>query len=165
MADSNGSVTTVYQYFDRHGQLLYVGVTARNIRRAVEHAETKEWWTQACSCSLEHYATREAALEREAELIRRYCPPFNTVHNTRKAEARAAHKPLPPRVYETHTEQQFSSDELKRRRAAFYEMTPDERKHAMCVQCGERPVNRGGPSCAVCKPVRPKSPVAPSSAP
>lgn len=85
-------VTTVYQYFDDRGRLLYVGVTARNVRRAQEHAETKAWWPSAVGCTLEHFDTREAALKREREIIQGYLPPYNTVHNAFKAEAQHLHE-------------------------------------------------------------------------
>lgn len=81
--------TSVYQYYDSVGRILYVGVTARGIRRAHEHAETKEWWPLCTGCAIEHYPTREAALTREEQLIKRYLPPFNTVHNAFRDEAKA----------------------------------------------------------------------------
>lgn len=89
-------VESVYQYFDARGRLLYVGVTARNVRRAQEHAETKDWWPQATGCTLEHFDTRELALARERELIERHAPPYNTVHNASKAAALQFHAPITP---------------------------------------------------------------------
>ena len=73
--------TSVYSYFDKNGRLLYVGVTSRGFERAHEHSATKSWWWLSAGCSLEHYPTRSAALDRERELIERHNPPFNKQHN------------------------------------------------------------------------------------
>jgi len=73
----------VYQYFDNSGALLYVGITGRGLSRSHEHARSKDWWALTTGCSIEHYATRAKALEREAYLIAAYKPPFNTQGKSR----------------------------------------------------------------------------------
>lgn len=35
--------TSVYQYFDRWGTLIYVGVTSRQTTRQGEHVKSKDW--------------------------------------------------------------------------------------------------------------------------
>lgn len=79
------SATTVYQYFAASGALIYVGITDRGVRRLHEHADSKPWWEIATGCTLEHFETREQALAREEQLIRRYCPPYNYQHNPERA--------------------------------------------------------------------------------
>lgn len=159
-----------------------MGVTARNVRRAQEHAETKDWWTHATSCALEHYGTRDEALGREAELIKRYAPPFNTVHNDKKNEAqnhylRSAGPPklsLFGSVMETESpfvsgDSCVSDDVLPEVAALFYgtpsrrlakqryyKMTTERKRVAPCVECAERP-GANGPTCAKCKPNNPFS--------
>lgn len=69
---------SVYQYFNASGALLYVGITNRGVRRSHEHARTKDWWPETTGCAIEHYETRDEALERESYLIATYKPPHNT---------------------------------------------------------------------------------------
>ena len=145
MADP--TVTSVYQYYDRIGRILYVGVTARGVKRAQEHAETKSWWPRCTGCAIEHYETRDEALAREEELIKRYKPPFNTVHNDRKQEAMEAflRNPVHRRI--------ATEVSLTKRRREWYLLSEEEKKIAPCVRCGDRPGVRG-PECVVCKPSR-----------
>lgn len=79
MADSQP--TSVYQYFDSDGVLLYVGVTGRRSTRQSEHRADKEWWRFVARQEIEHYHSRSDALGRESSLISSLCPPFNTAHN------------------------------------------------------------------------------------
>lgn len=144
---------TVYQYFGVGGQLLYVGITERGVRRAHEHADLKHWWELAVGCTLEHFATRDEALAREADLIRRFRPPFNQQHNPERA------LPLAERsgasVLARPKPQGVTAGTLKERRRAYYAATPEQRAQMPCVHCQERPTHRG-PSCLVCQQARPK---------
>jgi len=149
MDDPIESPVSVYQYHDRAGVLLYVGVTSRDVRRTQEHAETKQWWRLTTGSAIEHYPTRELALERESELIKRYKPPFNTIYNDRKAESQEH--------YLTKVKQEAPVQNVttrKQRRAHWYTLTLDERRQAPCIQCGERPSSGRGPECVVCHPSR-----------
>lgn len=150
MTDSTQLIVSVYQYHDAAGVLLYVGVTSRDIRRTQEHAETKAWWPLTTGCAIEHYPTREMALAREAELIRKYKPPFNTVHNDRKAEAQEYYLSKA----KTPAPMSPASPSIKERRANWYKLTPAERRIAPCVRCGERPNSGRGPECVACHPSR-----------
>lgn len=112
---------SVYQYFDSIGRLLYVGVTARNIRRSREHAETKVWWPLATGSVIEHFDTRTEALERERALIEHFSPPYNTVHNAHKVASLAA--------FEAST----TGGKAAKLAAA------SAKKARICVGCGIRP--------------------------
>ena len=81
MAAQQSTQTSVYLYFDALETLIYVGITGRGARRQREHNADKAWWPYVHHQSVEHYASRQEALDREAALIRRHSPPFNTVHN------------------------------------------------------------------------------------
>jgi predicted GIY-YIG superfamily endonuclease len=81
--------TSVYLYYDAHDGLLYVGITSRGIRRQREHNADKDWWRFVVRQEVEHYDTRDEALDRERTLIRMYAPPFNTALNPVGREARA----------------------------------------------------------------------------
>jgi len=75
---THDSPTSVYQYFQAQGKLLYVGVTGRGLKRSHEHAKSKVWWPLVCGCVVEHYETRKDALARESYLIAAEKPPYNT---------------------------------------------------------------------------------------
>ncbi|MEU6098944.1 GIY-YIG nuclease family protein [Streptomyces sp. NPDC047079] len=140
---------TVYQYFGTGGHLLYVGITERGVKRAHEHAGSKAWWKLATGCTLEHFDTREEALEREAYLIRTYRPPYNQQHNPERSlpiEQRTGmnnrNRPARP-----------SAPGMKERMRAYYNATPTERASMACAMCQERPpVN--GPCCVACQTAR-----------
>lgn len=74
--------TSVYRYYDKHGLLLYVGITSRGPQRNREHNETKGWWSYVARQDVAHYSTRQEAERVEQELIRQNRPPFNVAHNT-----------------------------------------------------------------------------------
>jgi predicted GIY-YIG superfamily endonuclease len=85
------SETSVYQFFDPNGVVLYIGITSRSTRRQGEHVKTQEWWPLVASQSVEHFATRQEAQRREVELIRRFRPPFNVQHNPGHETVRLAY--------------------------------------------------------------------------
>lgn len=75
------SPTSVYLYYDEFGLLLYVGITARGVKRQREHNSDKEWWPLVHRQVITHYPTRTEALEVERLTITEHRPPFNVVHN------------------------------------------------------------------------------------
>ena len=75
------TATSVYQYFDEFEVLLYAGITSRRDIRQAEHSRSKHWWQFVDHQTVEHYPSRGDALAREAELIARHQPPFNTQLN------------------------------------------------------------------------------------
>lgn len=80
MADNDN--TSVYLYFDKDGVLIYVGITGRGMTRQREHERDKPWWNYTKTQQIEHYASRQEAALREAELILTHSPPFNTQGNS-----------------------------------------------------------------------------------
>lgn len=151
-------LTTVYQYFAANGALIYVGITNRGTRRLHEHADSKPWWHLATGCTLEHFETRSAALAREAQLIQRYCPPYNTQHNPERD------KPLEERA-QTRLRKVRLADRpdpktLKERRAAWYGLSRAKRLVAACVNCGQRP-GITAPTCLPCRQLQKAQPPTP----
>lgn len=73
--------TSVYRYYDRHGLLLYVGITRQGIGRNRQHNDKAEWWPFVVRQEVEHLPSRPAALAREKRLIQQHRPPFNRQHN------------------------------------------------------------------------------------
>jgi hypothetical protein len=88
--DDTSTPTSVYRYYDDLGRLLYVGVTARGHSRATEHARSKPWWPLVARAEIEHFSTRDRALDEERYLIGYHQPPYNT-------QGRAASIPRPHR--------------------------------------------------------------------
>jgi len=83
--------TSLYLYYDKFNVLLYVGITARGIRRNHEHAETQPWWRYVAHQEVTHLPSRRAALRVERETIIRRSPPFNRTHNPGHEELAAAY--------------------------------------------------------------------------
>lgn len=91
--------TSVYQYFDARGVILYAGITAQGPGRQNQHNKTAEWWDFVASQAVEHYDTREVAQARETMLIRQHRPPFNRQQNPDHPKLRGAYLTLfAPRV-------------------------------------------------------------------
>jgi len=85
--------TTLYQYYDATEVLLYVGITDRGHARASEHAKGKPWWPEVARGEMEHFQSRDRALQREAFLITTLRPRYNIQHNvTRSAKLIETHR-------------------------------------------------------------------------
>jgi excisionase family DNA binding protein len=67
----------VYLAYDDAGVLLYVGVTSRGIVRFTQHAANHAFAADIARFDIEHFPTRQAALEREREHISRRGPRHN----------------------------------------------------------------------------------------
>lgn len=68
--------TDVYLFHDDLGALLYVGLSVSVGHRLAEHRH-KRWWSQVSRIDVEHYVSRDAASDRERELIASLYPPYN----------------------------------------------------------------------------------------
>lgn len=73
--------TTVYRLFDTDDRLLYVGIAGNPGRRFEQHRTDKAWWGDVARIDLEHFATREDALEAERHAITTERPTHNRIHN------------------------------------------------------------------------------------
>jgi predicted GIY-YIG superfamily endonuclease len=83
--------TTVYVARGKRNVVLYVGITGRTLRRMHAHARASAWWPLAKKLELRHFDTAEKARHAERELIQRWEPEFNIVHNgTQKDRERSA---------------------------------------------------------------------------
>jgi predicted GIY-YIG superfamily endonuclease len=142
--------TTVYQYFAVNGALIYVGITNRGSRRLHEHADSKPWWHLATGCTLEHFASREAALAREELLIRTFRPPYNSQHNPERAQ------PVDERARKRlrSAASLGVTGDVKQRRQDWYALSSDERRRAACARCQTRPSGLDGPECLPCRQSR-----------
>lgn len=93
-----GEVTTMaclYRHFDRHGVLLYVGISLNPIARLAQHIESSHWSNSIASIAIERHESIVGAAAAEKAAIRAEHP----LHN------KALREPEPPC-------QLFSSDIL-----------------------------------------------------
>lgn len=83
--------TSVYQYRDSRGILLYVGITSQGVGRQLQHMAKAEWYRYYTTHTLENYDSREEAKARESWLIKRERPVFNRQENPDWREMRRAY--------------------------------------------------------------------------
>lgn len=72
--------TALYRFFDRAGQLLYVGISGDTESRWRQHAETKLWWSDVTEKTTEWFDSRPGALDAERVAIRAEKPLHNHQH-------------------------------------------------------------------------------------
>jgi hypothetical protein len=96
--------TALYRHFDKHGELLYVGISLSAVARLSQH-RNKQWFSQIESVTVEKFATREEAEAAEFTAIREELPKFNIAGASDREEklarklsrlAREVHQPAPP---------------------------------------------------------------------
>jgi hypothetical protein len=71
------SETTLYRLFDQDGELLYVGISGRWVRRLASHAARQGWWDDVASVTRQPFPSRSEALEAEAAAIRQERSRYN----------------------------------------------------------------------------------------
>lgn len=60
---------TLYRFYDRDGELLYVGITNNPPRRFSKHKSEKDWWIQVARIDLEQHPTREELQDAERNAV------------------------------------------------------------------------------------------------
>ena len=68
----------LYRHYDFDGKLLYVGVSNNVLRRWDDHKHKATWADQVAVITVDHYPTREAAEDAEADAILAEKPRFNS---------------------------------------------------------------------------------------
>lgn len=71
--------TQLYRAFDSNGVLLYVGISTNCLNRILQHKRTRIWFQRLANLTVEHYPTRELALDAECLAIRIEKPLYNRV--------------------------------------------------------------------------------------
>lgn len=82
--------TALYRFYNAADELLYIGITNRIPRRLGQHSDTKPWYTEVATITVEHHPTRMVALNVEKRAIKAEHPRYNVVHNDRPRSRRAA---------------------------------------------------------------------------
>lgn len=70
---------SLYRFYDKGGQLLYVGITARIGARFSAHSKSKTWWTDVATSKIEHFPDIESAQQAEDSAIKTEKPAWNSV--------------------------------------------------------------------------------------
>lgn len=73
--------TALYRHFDAAGNLLYVGISKRFHVRLDEHVIGSRWSDMIATATVEHFDTRESALDAERNAIKAEKPIYNIAHN------------------------------------------------------------------------------------
>ncbi len=69
--------TVLYRFYERNGELLYVGVTGIPGERWATHSRHAEWWPFIATLTTEVFPTMRQALAAEREAIWDEEPMFN----------------------------------------------------------------------------------------
>lgn len=88
-------MTSIYRMFNAGGALLYVGQTGNLPTRLDTHRSKKPWWTEVASITVEHFVSRDAALDAERRAILRESPEYNVTpaeHGSRAWASRFANR-------------------------------------------------------------------------
>lgn len=70
----------LYRFFDRHGVLLYVGLTMDPGSRWKAHSKGKAWWLDVHDIRIEHFSDRASVEAAERQAIRTEKPLHNIQH-------------------------------------------------------------------------------------
>jgi hypothetical protein len=79
----------LYRHFDEHGALLYIGISARTVRRLAGHKKASAWFSSIAYVEVERFSTRAAARQAEIEAITRERPRHNLAHSSPHPEPNA----------------------------------------------------------------------------
>lgn len=79
------TTASLYRFFNKDGDLLYVGISSKLGNRFHEHSKNQPWYEEIVGSTVAHYPTREAALDAERDAIKAERPLYNVVHNRDKA--------------------------------------------------------------------------------
>jgi hypothetical protein len=70
---------SLYRFYDRAGDLLYVGITGDFGRRCAGHRRSKPWWPEVATCRIEHFPDLESAQFAEDQAVKAEEPRWNSV--------------------------------------------------------------------------------------
>jgi len=103
------SKTTLYRYFDKESQLLYVGITGSLSSRQSQHLKKSVWFYLVATASYEHYELRADALRAESQAIKTENPIHNIALNNRGPEHSSHFKDFQLKM---HFYQMFQENDL-----------------------------------------------------
>jgi len=69
--------TQLYRHFNAEGQLLYVGVSLRSMKRLAEHKNNSDWFNEITRVDIEHFSDRKTAMDAERKAVQEENPKYN----------------------------------------------------------------------------------------
>lgn len=81
-----GDTTDLYRYFDKDGNLLYVGISINAMLRLSQHRCTSSWYQEADKVKIEKFERRSDAIKAERKAIRDESPAHNIRHQKNAQE-------------------------------------------------------------------------------
>jgi len=79
-----GGTAALYRFYNKAGELLYVGVTGNVLKRCSQHRLQSAWWFETWYMTLGWYRNRMEAFRAEADAIRTELPWHNDQFNPRE---------------------------------------------------------------------------------
>lgn len=77
-------MTQLYRYFDKDGNLLYIGISSNAIARLGQHGRDKTWFNEIANITVEYISDRKSAYIAEANAIYNEKPKYNKTHKSEK---------------------------------------------------------------------------------
>lgn len=71
---------TLYRAYNKHGHLLYVGISVRPDTRFSQHRMSSTWWREVTRIDIEHCRDKLSAIEAEKRAVLQEDPIFNEIH-------------------------------------------------------------------------------------
>jgi hypothetical protein len=68
---------TLYRFYDKHGVLIYVGITCSLNDRIRQHSQYQVWWREVVDAKFEHFDSRAQLEDAELQAIRSERPRYN----------------------------------------------------------------------------------------
>jgi hypothetical protein len=72
----------LYRFYDRHDELLYVGISKNPGERLRGHSSSSSFWRQVATIRIEWHDTRDGVLKAEKVAIKTEGPKYNKMHGT-----------------------------------------------------------------------------------
>lgn len=111
--------TDLYRHFDENGTLLYVGVSLSAIYRLSQHKKGSHWHSKISRQEIEHFATREEALDAETRAIQNENPLYNKQKRLKPTPLRREKYDVVAAAHKEEMEKYNSFPELLHGRLAF----------------------------------------------
>lgn len=77
---------TLYEFYDKKNNLIYIGITDNFPRRLSQHSKDKHWYKLISTISLFYFNSRGELEEEEKARIENNLPLFNRIYNTDNIE-------------------------------------------------------------------------------
>lgn len=70
----------LYRWWNKDGELLYVGISYSAMARASQHKSNSGWYLEATSCTIENFDSRESLENAERIAVKSELPKYNKIY-------------------------------------------------------------------------------------